>query len=96
MAQDDPYKENAMTAPLSPEGFANAPSLTVLNAMANASMQLGYDIVDISGFLEDVDAAAQRQLHRLQLANEAAGARWARSATRCWGAQTILTPQCRA
>ena len=74
MAQDDPYKENAMTAPLSPEGFANAPSLTVLNAMANASMQLGYDIVDISGFLEEVDAAAQRQLHRLQLATEAAGA----------------------
>ena len=63
-----------MTAHFSHAGLAVAPSASVLNAMATASMQLGYDIVDISGFLEGFDAAANHQLHHLTMAHEAAGA----------------------
>jgi hypothetical protein len=71
--QDDPNKDISMTAPFSPAGFATAPSVNVINAMAGASVQLGHDIVDISGFLEGVDESAQHQLTHLKMAREAAG-----------------------
>jgi methyl-accepting chemotaxis protein len=50
-----------------------APSPNTLNDMAAASVRLGHDIVDVSGFLDGVDAAAQATL--IDLARAQASAR---------------------